>query len=166
MNLSTNDHGVQDPPGYGVREYLAFKLGNEEYGIDLPKVQEIRGCDAVTELAGTPAFLKGVINLRGIIVPIVDMRIRFQLFPPCYNEFTVVIIMNITNRVVGMVVDSVSEVITLDHEQIKPTPDMGMALNMEYVTGLGTLEGRILILVDIDRLISPLQMEAVAQEVV
>src|SRR6478609_2756409 len=100
----------------GSNEFLAFTLGKEEYGIDILKVQEIRGYDAVTRIANAPEFVKGVINLRGIIVPIVDMRIKFQLGEPTYDQFTVVIIMNIGERVVGMVVDSVSDVITLTPE--------------------------------------------------
>jgi purine-binding chemotaxis protein CheW len=114
-------------------EYLAFKLGQEEYGIDILKVQEIRGYESVTRIANAPEFIKGVINLRGIIVPIVDMRIKFNLGEPSYDQFTVVIILSIAGRVVGMVVDSVSDVTTLDPEQIKPAPEMGTVLNTDYL---------------------------------
>ncbi len=140
------------------REFLAFKLGAEEYGIDILKVQEIRGYEAVTRIANAPDFLKGVVNLRGIIVPIVDMRIRFRLGEPSYDQFTVVIILNIAGRVVGMVVDSVSDVTTLAPAQIRPAPDMGTAFNTDYLIGLGTLDERMLILVDIDRLMSSEEM--------
>ncbi|GIZ52642.1 chemotaxis protein CheW [Noviherbaspirillum aridicola] len=140
------------------QEYLAFTLGKEEYGIDILKVQEIRGYETVTRIANAPDFIKGVVNLRGIIVPIVDMRIKFKLGEPTYDQFTVVIILNIGGRVVGMVVDSVSDVITLSPEQIKPAPEMGTALNTDYLIGLGTLEQRMLILVDIDRLMSSSEM--------
>jgi purine-binding chemotaxis protein CheW len=136
------------------QEYLAFRLGAEEYGIDILKVQEIRGYEAVTRIANAPAFIKGVVNLRGIIVPVVDMRIRFNLGEPTYDQFTVVIILNVGGRVVGMVVDSVSDVTTLAHEQIKPAPEMGAALDTDYLIGLGVLDERMLILVDIDRLMS------------
>jgi purine-binding chemotaxis protein CheW len=138
-------------------EYLAFTLGKEEYGLDILKVQEIRGYEAVTRVANAPEFVKGVVNLRGIIVPIVDMRIKFKLGEPTYDQFTVVIILNIGGRVVGMVVDSVSDVITLTPEQVKPAPDMG-ALNSNYLIGLGTLDERMLILIDIDRLMSSSDM--------
>lgn len=138
----------------GVLEALAFKLGNEEYGIKILKVQEIRGYESVTRIASAPEHVKGVVNLRGTIVPIVDMRIKFKLGEPTYNQFTVVIILNIQDRVVGMVVDSVSDVITLTAEQIKPAPDMGTSLNTDYVVGLGTVDERMIILVDIDRLMS------------
>jgi len=137
-----------------ISEALSFKLGNEEYGIDILKVQEIRGYEAVTKIASAPDFIKGVINLRGIIVPIVDMRIRFNLEAPSYDQFTVVIVLNIASRIIGMVVDSVSDVITLSQDQIKPAPEMGTALNTEYLIGLGTLDERMIILIDIDRLMS------------
>jgi len=138
----------------GVLEALAFKLGNEEYGIKILKVQEIRGYESVTRIASAAEHVKGVVNLRGTIVPIVDMRIKFKLGEPTYNQFTVVIILNIQDRVVGMVVDSVSDVITLTADQIKPAPDMGTSLNTDYVVGLGTVDERMIILVDIDRLMS------------
>ncbi|HEY9223768.1 MAG TPA: chemotaxis protein CheW [Variovorax sp.] len=139
-------------------EFLSFTLGDEEYGIDIQKVQELRGYDAVTRIANAPAYIKGVVNLRGIIVPIIDMRIRFNLGEPRYDEFTVVIVLNIGGRVVGMVVDSVSDVITLSAEQIKPAPEMGSTLDTDYLIGLGTLDERMLILVDIDRLMSSEEM--------
>ena len=141
----------------GVLEALAFKLGNEEYGIKILQVQEIRGYESVTRIASAPEHVKGVVNLRGTIVPIVDMRIKFKLGEPTYNQFTVVIILNIQDRVVGMVVDSVSDVITLTADQVKPAPDMG-ALNTDYVVGLGTVDERMIILVDIDRLMSSEEM--------
>ena len=139
-------------------EFLAFTLGKEEYGIDILKVQEIRGYEAVTRIANAPAFIKGVVNLRGIIVPIVDMRIKFHLGEPTYDQFTVVIILNIGGRVMGMVVDSVSDVITLSADQVKPAPEMGTAFNTDYLIGLGTLDERMLILIDIDKLMSSDEM--------
>jgi purine-binding chemotaxis protein CheW len=141
-----------------VREFLAFTLGREEYGIDILKVQEIRGYESVTRIANAPEFIKGLINLRGIIVPIIDMRIRFSLGTPTYDQFTVVIILNISGRIVGMVVDSVSDVTTLTPEQIKPAPEMGMVLDTDYLIGLGTLDERMLILMDIDKLMSSADM--------
>lgn len=146
-------------------EFLAFTLGKEEYGIDILKVQEIRGYEAVTRIANAPEFIKGVVNLRGIIVPIVDMRIKFNLGEPIYDQFTVVIILNISGRVIGMVVDSVSDVITLSPEQIKPAPEMGSAFNTDYLVGLGTLDERMLILVDIDKLMSSAEMGLIEQAI-
>jgi purine-binding chemotaxis protein CheW len=135
-------------------EVLAFKLGDEEYALDILRVQEIRGYEAVTRIASAPEFIKGVINLRGAIVPIVDMRIRFKLGTPTYDQFTVVIILNIGARVLGMVVDGVSDVVSLSPAQIKPAPDMGAALDTSHLLGLGTIDERMLILLDIDKLMS------------
>ena len=145
------------PPGRTL-EFLAFTLGQEEYGVDIQKVQELRGYDTVTRIANAPEHIKGVVNLRGIIVPIVDMRIKFNLGTPSYDQFTVVIILNIASRVMGMVVDSVSDVITLSPEQVRPAPEMGALLDTEYLIGLGTLDERMLILVDIDKLMSSSDM--------
>jgi purine-binding chemotaxis protein CheW len=143
------------------RELLTFTLGSEEYGIDILKVQEIRGYEAVTTIAHAPEFIKGVINLRGIIVPIVDMRIKFKLGSVSYDETTVVIILNVANRVVGMVVDGVSDVITLKAEQIKPAPEFGASLDTKYLQGLGTVDERMIILVDIERLMTSRDMELI-----
>ena len=139
-------------------EFLAFTLGKEEYGIDILRVQEIRGYEPVTRIANAPAFIKGVVNLRGTIIPVVDMRIKFSLGEPTYDEFTVVIILNIAGRVVGMVVDSVSDVTTLSPQQIKSAPEIGTAFDTEYLIGLGTIGDRMLILVNIDKLMSSAEM--------
>jgi len=143
------------------RELLTFTLGSEEYGIDILKVQEIRGYDAVTTIANAPSFIKGVINLRGIIVPIVDMRIKFNLGKVEYNQLTVVIILNIANRVVGIVVDGVSDVIALTPEQLKAAPEFSGAMDTQYITGLGTVDERMIIVVDIEKLMTSGDMELV-----
>ena len=140
------------------REFLSFKLGSEEYGIDILKVQEIRGYEPPTRIANVPAFIKGVVNLRGIIVPIVDLRIKFKLDSVEYNEFTVVIILNVSGRVLGIVVDGVSDVTTLSPDQIKPAPDFAADLNTSHIVGLGTLDERMLILMDIEALMSSDEM--------
>src|SRR5690606_20343983 len=121
-------------------EYLTFTLGAEEYGIEILKVQEIRGYEAVTRIANAPPYIKGVMNLRGTIVPIVDLRIKFNLGEPTYDQFTVVIILNLHGRTIGIVVDGVSDVIALDGEQIRPAPDFGALVDTRYVTGLGRSE--------------------------
>jgi purine-binding chemotaxis protein CheW len=133
-------------------EFLAFTLGAEEYGVDIQKVQELRGYDNVTRIANAPAYIKGVVNLRGIIVPIVDMRMKLSIGVPTYDQFTVVVILSIKGTVMGMVVDSVSDVTTLLPEQIKPAPQISQNSEADYVTGLGSLDERLLILVDIERL--------------
>ncbi len=121
-------------------------------------MQEIRGYEAVTRIANAPEFIKGVINLRGIIIPVVDMRIKFNLGEPTYDQFTVVIILNIGGRIMGMVVDSVSDVTTLTPDKCKPAPEMGTAFNSDYLMGLGTIDERMLILIDIDKLMSSSEM--------
>ncbi|MFY0476526.1 chemotaxis protein CheW [Achromobacter marplatensis] len=144
-------------------EFLVFTLGDEEYGIDILKVQEIRGYDAdtVTRIANVPSFIKGVTNLRGIIVPIVDLRIKFNLSRVEYNEQTVVIILNLDRRVVGIVVDGVSDVLMLNAGQIRPAPEFGATLSTEYLTGLGTVDERMLILVDIEKMMTSDEMALV-----
>ncbi len=143
-------------------EVLSFRLGGEEYAISILKVQEIRGYDAVTRIANAPEYLKGVVNLRGIIVPIVDMRIKFDVGAPTYDAFTVVIVLNINNHTIGMVVDSVSDVVTLTPDQIKPAPDLGATVSGEYLRGLGTVGERMLILLDIDKLLGSEEMGLLA----
>jgi purine-binding chemotaxis protein CheW len=151
--------------GTDAREYLTFRLGKEEYGIDILKVQEIRSYDAVTAIANAPEFIKGVVNLRGTIVPIVDLRIKFNVGDAHYDAFTVVIILNIARRVVGVVVDSVSDVLTLQGGQIKPAPEFATTLNTQYILGLGTVDERMLILVDIEQLMTGADMALMADVV-
>jgi len=141
-----------------ANEFLTFTLGHEEYGVEILKVQEIRSYEAPTTIANAPAFLKGVVNLRGVIVPIVDMRIKFGLAKADYDQFTVVIILNVARRVVGMVVDSVSDVLQLSGEQIREAPQFGASMDAEYITGLGTVDKRMLILIDIEKLMTSSDM--------
>ena len=137
-----------------LREFLAFKLGAEEYGIDILRVQEIRSYERPTRIAGTPECVKGVINLRGVIVPIVDLRIKLRMDSVHYDAFTVVIVLNIGRRVMGMVVDAVSDVITLQSEQLRPPPPFSAGLAGDHLLALAAMEQRMLILVDIDKLMS------------
>ncbi|MDR0933855.1 MAG: chemotaxis protein CheW [Burkholderiaceae bacterium] len=140
------------------REYLAFRLGNEEYGIDILTVQEIRGYEISTQVANAPQFMKGFLNWRDIIVPILDLRIKFNLGEPTYDTLTVVIILEIDERFVGIVVDSVSDVMSLSPDQIRPAPPMGTVLNTDNLIGLGALEDRMLILMDIKKLMESPEM--------
>jgi purine-binding chemotaxis protein CheW len=137
-----------------LREFLAFKLGTEEYGIDILRVQEIRSYEKPTRIAGTPECVKGVINLRGVIVPIVDLRIKLRMDSVHYDAFTVVIVLNIGRRVMGMVVDAVSDVITLQGEQLRPPPPFSAGLAGDHLLALAAVDERMLILVDIDKLMS------------
>ncbi|GGC96150.1 chemotaxis protein CheW [Vreelandella lutescens] len=143
------------------REFLVFSLGDEEYAIDILKVQEIRGYENVTRIANAPDFIKGVTNLRGVIVPIVDLRIKFHLENVEYGGQTVVIVVNVADRIVGIVVDGVSDVMTLTPEQIKPAPEFGVTLSSDFLSGLGSLDDRMLVLVDIDKLLTSEEMALV-----
>ena len=138
-------------------EYLSLRLGAEEYGIDILRVQEIRSYEAPTQIANAPSFIKGVVNLRGVIVPIVDLRLKLALSSAEYNVFTVVIVLNVGNRVVGVVVDSVSDVLQLASGDIKPAPDFSATVDAGFITGIGTVKDgdkeRMLILVDIEQLL-------------
>ena len=146
----------------GTREYLTFRLGEEEYGIDILKVQEIRGYEEPTRIANAPDFIRGVVNLRGTIVPIVDMRRKLNCANVEYNSFTVVIILNLHNRIVGGVVDSVSDVMELAADAIRPAPDIESAIDSSCILGLGSTGGRMLILRDIEKLMSSVEMGLVA----
>jgi purine-binding chemotaxis protein CheW len=145
------------------REFLTFTLCNEEYCIDILKVQEIRGYDAVTRIANTPDFIKGVINLRGSIVPIVDLRIKFRLEQVDYSGQTAVIILDILERTIGIVVDRVSDVISLSNDRIKPAPEFGAALNTQYISGLATLDDRMIIMVNIEKLINSPEAQLIGE---
>ena len=134
-------------------EFLSFVLGTEHYALDIMKVKEIRGYEAVTKIANAPPYIKGVLNLRGDVVPIVDLRIKFTIGEASYNEFTIVIMLNVLGRIVGIVVDAVSDVVTLKHSDIMPPPEFGVAFNSKYLRGLATVEERMLILVNIEALI-------------
>ena len=148
-----------------ANEFLTFRLGREEYGIEILKVQEIRGYDSITQIANAPEFIKGVVNLRGIIVPIIDMRIKFRLGDATYDQFTVVIILNVSGRVMGVVVDGVSDVISLEAEQMRPTPGFGSVIDTEYIMGLGTVDERMLILIDIEKLMGSSDMGLIDQHI-
>ena len=137
-----------------AREYLTFRLDQEEYGLDILKVQEIRGYEPPTRVANAPNFIKGVVNLRGTIVPIVDMRLKFSCSKADYNSFTVVIILNLRQRIVGIVVDSVSDVMELPSESLKAAPEIDSVIDSTAVLGLGSLGDRMLILLDIELLMS------------
>ena len=161
MQAAMNAKAVEQQEDLLGSEYLTFTLGSEEYAIDILKVQEIRGYEQPTLIANAPAFIKGVINLRGIIVPIVDLRIKFNLGNIEYNPFTVVVILNISRRVIGVVVDSVSDVISLTPSQIRAAPDFSGSFDTKYIIGLTSLDSRMLIVTDIERLMTSADMELI-----
>jgi len=139
-------------------EFLTFRLGGEEYGIDILRVQEIRSYEQPTRIANAPHFIKGVVNLRGVIVPIIDLRLKLGCESAEYNAFTVVIVLNVKGRVVGAVVDSVSDVLELTRDHIKPAPELQSNVDGNFITGIGSVGDRMLILMDIEGLMSSADM--------
>jgi purine-binding chemotaxis protein CheW len=137
-----------------TREYLAFRLGDEVYAIDILKVQEIRVFEAVTKLPGAPEYIKGVINLRGLIAPVLDLRVKFGFKEAAYGPFTVVVVLYVHDRLVAVVADAVIDVVALTEDEIKPPPEFATSVNVEYVMGLGASGDHMLILLDIEKLIS------------
>lgn len=160
MSNSQVDDAARAAP---KREFLTFRLGQEEYCLDILKVQEIRGYDTVTSIANTPDFIKGVINLRGNIVPIVDLRIKFRLSEARYDATTIAIILNLNKKMIGMVVDSVSDVIAVPLEEIREAPRFGSTINTEFISGMATVDGRMLIVVDIEKLMSSDDLQLIEQ---
>ena len=144
---------AQVSPVAAQREFLAFRLGGEDYAIDILQVQEIRVFDAVTKLPGAPEFIKGVINLRGLIAPVLDLRVKFGYAAAEYGPFTVLIVLHVREHLVAAVVDAVADVVALSDDEIKPRPEFATAINIEYVMGLASRGERMLILLDIERLI-------------
>lgn len=146
-------------------QFLTFMLAGEEYGVDILRVQEIKGWDAVTSIPNTPEYLRGVINLRGTIVPIVDMRIRFGLDKLDYGPLTVVIVLKVDcgekSRVIGIVVDGVSDVYNVPDEKVKPSPDFGSAVDTEFVRGLATIDEKMVIILDIDQMFNSGDLEII-----
>ena len=139
-------------------EFLTFRLGAEEYGIDILRVQEIRSYEQPTRIANAPHFIKGVVNLRGVIVPVIDLRLKLGCETAEYNDFTVVIVLNVKGRVVGAVVDSVSDVMALTREHVKPAPELSSGGDGSFITGIGSVGDRMLILMDIEGLLSGADM--------
>ena len=168
-NIDKNHILTQKSANLSAGEYLTFTLGGEVYGIAILKVQEIRSYEQATKIANTPDFIKGVINLRGSIVPIVDLRMRFNLNSVEYNDFTVVIVLNLNKRIIGIVVDSVSDVLALSDAQISPVPDLVASIDTQYLLGLATVEQQMLILLNIEQLMTSQEMalvESVVESVV
>jgi purine-binding chemotaxis protein CheW len=146
-----------------TREVLVFVLGTEEYGVDILKVQEIRGYEKVTPLPAAPAYLKGVVNLRGTIVPVIDLRVKFGMANPAYDASTVMVILRIAARVIGIVVDGVSDVMRLAPSDVKPAPELGTLVDSSYLAGLATRDERMILLVDIEKFLSGGELKLLAE---
>lgn len=144
-----------DPTGFAAdgSQFLTFRLADEEYGLEILRVQEIKGYSRVTPLPNTPPEVKGVMNLRGTVVPIIDLRARFGLEGAEYNQFTVIIVVTVGSKVVGLVVDAVSDVLNVAPSDLVPTPDMGSGVDTSFMTGMARTGDRLVTLLNIDRLI-------------
>jgi purine-binding chemotaxis protein CheW len=136
------------------QQFLTFNLADEYYGVDILKVQEIKGYTTVTRIPNTPDYLKGVLNLRGTIVPIVDLRMKFGMGTTEPTPFTVVVVVNVRNRVMGFLVDAVSDVLDLNAKNIQPPPELGNAVDITFVAGIGNANDRLVTLLDIDRVLT------------
>ena len=145
-------------------QFLTFKLAGQEYGVPALKVQEIKGWDKVTPIPNSPPYVKGVLNLRGLIVPIIDLRLRFNLEGIEYTPITAIVVVNVNGRFAGMVVDSVSDVINVGAKQCSPAPDSAGQEEREFIRGLAQIDGKLLILLDIDRLVSSDVLEKTAND--
>ncbi|MDI9245623.1 chemotaxis protein CheW [Marinobacter sp. CHS3-4] len=145
---------AQDEIAGAGSEYLTFCLGDEFYAIDILKVQEIQGYGGVTRIAQAPEFVKGVVNLRGTIVPIIDLRARFGIGELTYDEFTIMIILNLEHRIVGIVVDSVSDVLRLSDQDVRPSPTFSASVDTRYIRGLADIDETMVIVLDIDGLMA------------
>jgi purine-binding chemotaxis protein CheW len=140
-------------------QFLTFRLDGQEYGIAILKVQEIKGWDKMTPIPNSPPYVKGVLNLRGVIVPVFDLRLRFGLPETVRDAFTVIIVVNIGGRMAGIVVDAVSDVINVSPEQQCAAPEYEGQQNREFIKGLAQVEDKLLILLDIDRMVNPEALE-------
>jgi purine-binding chemotaxis protein CheW len=167
LRSANGSSGTPSADNSQAGEFLTFRLGAEEYGIDILRVQEIRSYEPPTRIANAPAFIKGVVNLRGVIVPIIDLRLKLGCDSAEYNGFTVVIVLNVRGRVVGAVVDSVSDVIALKGDDVKPAPAMACTVDAGFITGIGSVKAsdaqRMLILMDIEGLMSAADMGLIAE---
>jgi purine-binding chemotaxis protein CheW len=145
-------------------QYLTFRLGQEEYGVEILKVQEIKGYSAITPVPNTPAYFKGVMNLRGTIVPVVDLRAKFGMPEAEYNQFTVIIVLMVGTKVMGLIVDAVSDVLNIPKKDIQPTPDFGAQVDAQFINGMAKAGDKLVVLLDIDRVLGGAELAGISQE--
>ena len=143
-------------------QYLTFRLAQEEYGVEILKVQEIKGYSAITPIPNTPAYLKGVMNLRGTIVPVVDLRAKFAMAQADYNQFTVIIVLTVGTKVMGLIVDAVSDVLNIPKADVQPTPDFGAQVDARFINGMAKAGDKLVVLLDIDRVLGGVDPAALA----
>jgi purine-binding chemotaxis protein CheW len=144
-----------------TEQFVTFSLADEEYGVDIMKVQEIIGYQGFTKIPNLPSFIKGVLNLRGTVVPVIDLRAKFSLEEKEYNKFTVIIVLTVLGRIMGMIVDSISDVVIFDDKEIEETPNFGSKIQTKFIKGMGKKEEKFVILLDIDKVMSEQDLEAI-----
>lgn len=147
-----------------TEQFLTFRLDGLDYGIAIMKVQEIRGWSSVTPLPNSPRYIRGVLNLRGIVVPIIDLRLRFNLSEAAYDGFTVIIVVNVGKRLAGIVVDAVSDVIALGAADRCVAPEFEGHANRQYIQGLAQVDGKLLVMLDVERLVSSETLSAAVEQ--
>ncbi|MBL8075536.1 MAG: chemotaxis protein CheW [Nitrospira sp.] len=140
-------------------QFLTFNLGEELYGVDILRVQEIKGYTAVTKIPNTPSHIKGVLNLRGTIVPIIELRTKFSMPTIDYTAFTVIIVVVVRDKVMGLVVDAVSDVLNIDKKDIQPPPQFGAKVDVSFLNGIGKSNDKLVALLDMDRLLLDDEMQ-------
>ncbi len=145
---------IQTAPGTGLSQYLTFSLGDEEYGLEILKVQEIKGYSAVTPIPNTPPHVKGVMNLRGTVIPVVDLRTKFSLDAVEYSKFSVIIIVTVAEKTIGLIVDAVSDVLEIPVAEIRPAPNLGTRTDTRFISGMAELDQKLVVLLDLDKLLS------------
>ena len=149
--------------GSGVSQYLSFALGAEEYGVEILSVQEIKGYSGITPIPNTPPHIRGVMNLRGTVIPVVDLRVKFGMNEREYDKFTVIIVVNVCGKTTGLVVDGVSDVLEIGASDVRPAPDFGPRADTRFITGMAALNGRLAVLLNIETLLSEQDMLALGQ---
>ncbi len=167
MSAAIDVNGTSMEMEEGTDQYLTFMLADEEYGVDILRVQEIRGWDKATAIPNAPDYVLGVVNLRGVVVPIFDLRKRFNLEKAEFNSETVIVVVKVQHdkgdRTIGMVVDAVSDVYNITTENINSAPEVGGSVNMEFIKGLATINNEMIILLDVDELINVGVLEEIQQ---
>jgi purine-binding chemotaxis protein CheW len=143
-------------------QYLTFTLGDEEYGVEILKVQEIKGYSTITPIPNTPPYVRGVMNLRGTIIPVVDLRSKFAMPETEYTRFTVIIVVTIGTKVVGLVVDAVSDVLNVPRGDIQPTPDFGSQVDTRFIEGMAKAGDKLIVLLNIDKVLGAEELVALS----
>ena len=135
-------------------QYVTFTLDDEEYGVEVLKVQEIIGYQGFTRVPSVPSFVKGVINLRGLVVPIVDLRIKLSMQEKAYDNFTVILILEVRGKTIGAIVDAVSDVVNLKEDEVQATPDFASGVSVDFIAGMGRRGDKLIIMLDIDKVLN------------